>query len=174
MRLRPTPPAIPAEFLDRFGAPEHRFAPNVKFRVVAAVCGLIFLVMGVVFFALGVARLPLGDLVSGKLTAPLIALGAIVLVGARLVPVHWVFVCPHGLIRRRGDAWEGLAWTEVERFEDATLGDKMVTARQCRIVTTAGAEWGFLADQVAEFDHLAAVLRRKVDESRKARGGPSA
>jgi hypothetical protein len=175
MRFRPTPPAIPAELLGRFGDPEHVFGPNLRFRVVAAVCGVILLVMGVTFFLLGLAGVPLSDWVSGILAVPLVALGAMVLIGTRLVPLHWVFICPRGLLRRRGGTWDSVGWAEVKRFEDATLGHKGVTVRQCRIVTTGGAEWGFLADQTAEYGRLAGVLRRKVDEWRTPAdpGGPS-
>src|SRR5437016_6305015 len=99
MRLQPAPPAIPPELLARFGEPEHVFGPNVRFRILAAVCGIILLVMGVLFFLMGLgaggARLPLADWVSGRLAIPLVVLGAVVLLGPRLVPLNWVFVCPH-------------------------------------------------------------------------------
>ena len=57
MRLRPTPPAVPPELLARFGDPEHVFGPNVRFRVIAAVCGGVFVVMGVIFLLLAWAWL---------------------------------------------------------------------------------------------------------------------
>jgi len=182
MRLQPTPPAVPPELLARFGDPEHVFGPNVRFRVVAALCGVVLVVMGVLFFLLGLevvgAKLPLSDWVSGKLAIPLVAFGAIVLIGTRLVPLNWVFVCPEGLIRTRGAAWDSISWAEVDRFEDTTLthkhGNVAVTTRQCRIVLKGGAEWGFLADYIAEYGRLPEVLRRKVDEWRQpsGSGGP--
>src|SRR5262245_27304901 len=94
----------------------------------------------------------------------LMAVGAAAVVFPRSVPLNWVFVCPGGLVRTRGADWDAVAWADVARFEDASLSGGVVTTRQCRIVTTAGAEWGFLADWVAEYGRLAAVLRRKVEE----------
>lgn len=171
MWLRPTAPTVPLELTSRLGEPELVFGPNVRFRVVAAVCGLIFVVMGAVFFLMGLAvgraQLPLADWVSGKLTIPLMVLGVIILIGTRLVPLNWVFICPGGVIRTRGDAWDGIGWTEIERFEDATLGQKGVTLRQCRLVLADGSEWGFLADYVADYPRLAEVLARKVSEKPK-------
>jgi hypothetical protein len=170
MRLRPTPPTIPYEILARFGEPEHVFGPNVQFRIIAAVCGVILLTMGVLFFLMGLpiggARLPLADGVSSMLTVPLVALGAVVLLGTRLVPLNWVFVCPKGLVRTRGDAWDGLKWIEIERFEKADLAHQGITARQCRIVKKDGTEWGFQADYVAEYRRLTEVLRQKVSALR--------
>src|SRR5262249_23128514 len=167
MRFRPNPPAIPAELRDRFGDPERVFGPNLRFRIVAAGVGVVFVVLGVIFFVLGMARVPLSEWVSAKLSVPMVAFGLLLLIGSRLVPLHWVFVCPRGLLGRRGDIWDHVAWSEVQRFEDATLGRNGVTIRQCRIVTIAGTEWGFLADQMADYRVLVEVLRRKVDESRK-------
>jgi hypothetical protein len=69
-----------------------------------------------------------------------------------------------------GASWEGIGWAEVARFEDATLDPGLATTRQCRIVTRGGAEWGFLADYVAQYGRLTEVLRRKVDESRGPAG----
>lgn len=168
MRLRPTPPVIPPELLARFGEPEHVFGPNVRFRILAAVCGTILVGMGILFFLIGVgaggAKLPLGDWVSGRLAVPLVVLGAVVFLGTRLVPLNWVFVCPQGLVRTRGDAWDGMEWTEMERFENAPLTHKGVTARQCRVVRKDGTEWGFLADYVAGYRRLTEVLRQRADE----------
>ena len=154
--------------LDRFGVPEEVFGPNLRFRVVAAFCGVVLVLMGVLFFLAGLGggdgRLPLGGWVGAKLAAPLLVLGAVVMIGARLVPRNWVFVCPRGVVRTRGAIWEGVGWAEVERFEDATLTGQMVALRQCRLVLKGGGEWGFLADYVAEYGRLAEALRRKVGE----------
>jgi hypothetical protein len=124
--------------------------------------------MGALFFLMGVgvggARLPLADWVSGRLAVPLVVLGTVVLLGTRLVPLNWVFVCPHGLVRTRGDAWDGMEWAEMERFENAPLTHKGVTARQCRIVRKDGTEWGFLADYVADYRRLTEVLRQRADQ----------
>jgi hypothetical protein len=130
----------------------------VRFRVVAAICGIVLVAMGILFLLLrlgsGGAALPLSDGVSGKLAIPLMVVGAVVLIGVRLVPLNWVFVCPHGLIRTQGTAWAGVGWADVARFEDATLSHRAVTMRQCRIVLKDGAEWGFLAEYVAEYGRL--------------------
>ena len=160
--LRRKPPAIPTDLLERCGEPERVFAPNAKFRIVSSMCGIILLVVGSAFILLDKLGMPLSDFVSGNLAVPMLALGAALLIGARLVPLHWVFVSPRGLLRRRGDTWEHVDWADVARFEDATLGHKGITFQQCRIVTTSGQEWGFLADQTAEYSELAAVLRQKV------------
>jgi hypothetical protein len=157
---------------DRFGNPEHVFGPNLRFRIVAGGIGIVLVVLGIIYFLMAMAGVPLGAWVSAKLTVPMMALGVILLIGTRLVPVHWVFVCPRGLLRRRGDIWDHVGWSEVERFEDATLGQKGVTIRQCRIITTAGAEWGFLADHIADYGRLAELLRHKVDECRKPASAP--
>ena len=61
-----------------------------------------------------------------------------------------------------GDAWDGLEWAEMERFEKADFNHKGITARQCRIVKKDGTEWGFQADYVAEYRRLTEVLRQKV------------
>jgi len=168
MRLRPTPPALPPELVARFGPPEDVFGPNLRFRFAAAVCGLVFVLTGAVLFLMGLgaggARLPLSDWISGKLAVPLVVLGAVVVVGTRLVPMNWVFVCSQGLVRTRGAAWQGIKWAEVDRFEDATLDHKGVTTRQCRLLLKDGTEWGFLADYVAEYRRLSEVLRRKIHE----------
>jgi hypothetical protein len=161
----------------RFGAPELVFGPNLRFRVVAAVCGLICVVMGAVLFLMGRgaggARLPLADWVSGKLVIPLVIVGVVVLLGTRLVPLNWVFVCPGGVVRTRGAAWDGIGWDEVERFEDATLGHEGIAIRQCRLVLAGGGEWGFLSDYIADYPRLVEALARKVSDrvSPPARSG---
>lgn len=159
---------MPAELQERFGKPEHVFGPNLRVRIIGAFCAVIFVIMGVTVFLLGLAGVPLGASVSRLLAVPLVVLGAVVLVGTRLVPLNWVFVYPRGLVRTRGDAWDCLDWTEVERFEDATLTHKAVTMRQCRIVLKERAEWGFLADYIAEYGRLTDVLSRKVDDVHRA------
>ena len=127
-----------------------------------------YVLLSAVLFVMGLvaggAQLPLAGWVSAKLTIPLAALGVVILIATRLVPLNWVFVCPDGVIRTRGEAWDGIRWVEVERFEDATLGQKGVTLRQCRLVLSDGREWGFLADYVADYPRLAEALSRKVSE----------
>jgi hypothetical protein len=170
MRFLSTAPSIPEELLDRFGKPEHVFGPNRRFRVSAAACGVVFLVMGVTFFLLGRSGIPLADGASGLLTVPLLALGGVVLIGTVRGPRNWVFVCPGGLLRTLGSAWHSVGWTEVMRFEDATWTHKMVTTRSCRILLKGGAEWGFMADSFGEYNRLMEVLRRKADEWRTKSG----
>ncbi|MFL5243122.1 MAG: hypothetical protein ACJ8FY_13530 [Gemmataceae bacterium] len=80
------------------------------------------------------------------------------------MPLDWVFVCPQGLVRSHGDVWDSVHWTDVERFEDATLSHKAVTMRQCRIVLKAGAHWGFLANSIADYGRLTKLLFRKGEE----------
>jgi hypothetical protein len=163
MFLRPKPPAVPSELVTRFGEPELVFGPNVRFRVVSVACALVFVVMGVVLFVLGIGPgLPLAGWAADKLAVPLVVLGAAILVGTRLVPCGWVYICPGGVIRARGAVWDSIGWAEVDRFEDATLSQGRVTFRQCRLVLRGGGEWGFLADHVAEYDRLAEVLRQRV------------
>jgi hypothetical protein len=168
MRLRPTPSTLPPELSSRFGEPELVFGPNMRFRVVASLCGLIFVVMSVILFLMGLGarglQLPLADWVSGQLAVPLVILGVVILIGTRLVPLNWVFLCPGGVIRTRGDASEGIGWAEVERFEDATVCQKGVTIRQCRLVLKDGRECGFLADNLVDYPRLAEALSRKVSE----------
>jgi hypothetical protein len=166
MRLRPTPPEIPSELLTQFGEPEHVFGPNVRFRLLATLCGIILVGMGILFFVMGLgaggARLPLADWVSARLAVPLVVLGGVVVLFTRLVPLNWVFVCPRGILRTRGDAWSSMEWTDAERFENASLTHRGVTARQCRIVRKDGTEWGFLADYISEYPRLTQVLQQRV------------
>jgi hypothetical protein len=164
MRLRPTPPDVPQEFIDRFGPPEDSFGPDTRFRVVAGVCGLTVLAVAAAYYVM--ALLPPGDTASAKVAIVLTAIAGFLLAGMWVAPRNWVFVCPGGVVRTRGGAWDGLAWGEVERFEDATLGHKGVTLRQCRLLLKDGTEWGFLADRVADYRRLTKVLARKVAEGR--------
>lgn len=160
--IRPTPPTVPPELTVRFGVPELTFGPNVRVRIAAAACSLLFVLMGVVFFLLGQAGMPLAGWVSGTLGVPLVALGVVILIVVRLAPFNWVFVCPGGVIRTLGATWDGIGWDEIERFEDASLGHTGVTIRQCRLVLTDGGEWGFQSDHVAEYGRLVETLSQKV------------
>jgi hypothetical protein len=164
MRLRPTPPTIPAEFTSRLSEPEQAFGPNLKFRAIAVICGLVCVIMGVVLFLVGLgAQVPLADWVGGKVATPLVVFGAVILFGVR-VPRNWVFVCPGGVIRKRGDLWESVCWDEVMRFEDASLGKTGVAIRQCRLLLADGNEWGFLADFVADYSRLAKTLAQRTGQ----------
>ncbi|HEV3436752.1 MAG TPA: hypothetical protein VG122_05295 [Gemmata sp.] len=55
-------------------------------------------------------------------------------------------------------------WADVLRFEDASLSSGVGTSQQCRIITAAGVEWGFLANWVAQYGRLVEVLHQKVVE----------
>lgn len=170
MRPLDKPPAMPAELRDRFGAPEQTFGPNVRFRTLSVICGLILVALGVLFLMIRLAprgiRLPLGDPAGAALGAPLLVIGAVAIFGPRMLPTTWLFVCPNGLVRARGAAWDCLDWSEADRFEDASLGQNLVAIRQCQIVTTKGATWGFLADWFADYNRLTEVLRRKMEDRR--------
>jgi hypothetical protein len=174
MRLRPTPPAVPQELIDRFGQPEDTFGPNARFRVVAGVCGLAVLAVAVVFYALalgaGGGGLRQGDSANGLAAIGLTAVAGLLLAMMWAAPRNWVFVCPGGVVRTRGATWDGLGWAEVKRFEDATLGHQGVTIRQCRLMRKDGSEWGFLADHLAEYHRLREVLSRKVGEGESVPG----
>jgi hypothetical protein len=49
MMLAPKPPAIPVELVQQFGEPEHAFGPNMRFRIVSVICGIVMIAMAVVF-----------------------------------------------------------------------------------------------------------------------------
>lgn len=179
MWLRSPPPAVPPEFVARLGDPDLVFGPNVRFRVASAACALVLVAVGVMLFLQGLgpgrAGVPLAGWVGGKVGVPLVLLGVVILIGGRLVPLNWVFVCPGGVVRTRGKTWDALGWAEVERFEDASLGGpKGISIRQCRLVLKGGGEWGFLADNVAGYGRLAAELRERVAGRDSPRPGPAA
>lgn len=155
--MRPPPPDIPADLLDQFGPPEAAFGPNTRFRAASAAMGAFLMALGMAFFVLGFASL------LAYLGGGLMAVGAAAFFLPRSVPRNWVFVCPGGLIRTRGADWEAVAWADVARFEEVAAPGTMVAVRQCRIVTAAGAEWGFMADWVGDFKRLAALLRQKAE-----------
>ena len=167
MRFRPTPPAPPPDLLARFGEPEHVFGPNVRFRMASGVLGLVLMGMGLGSFVAGAAlsrdQGSPGGLMLMFLGGGLMAVGA----GATVLPWRgrptWVVVCPRGLARARGDDWESIAWADVVRFDGADLARGVVAVRQCRIITADGTEWGFLADWVADYPTLVAVLRDRVN-----------
>src|SRR4051812_32276512 len=121
MRLRP-PPALPPDLLDRFGAPDEAFGPNMRFRVASVLLGALLLLLGLAFFVIGVlgpaARGPGAGGILRLLATGLIAVGGAAVVLPIRVPRNWVFVCPRGLVRTRGAEWDGLGWAEVARFEE--------------------------------------------------------
>jgi hypothetical protein len=161
----PTPPELPPDLLARFGPPDEAFGPNHRFRTASALVGGLLVVLGFTGFVYGLFRARAGapdagvyTLIFGLLMAPGVA--AVVLPWR--LPITWVFVCPNGLVRARGDQWQAVAWGRVVRFEDATISSGAVTMRQCRVVLDDGSEWGFLADHVDRYRRLAELLRARV------------
>lgn len=171
MRLRPVPPPLPANLLDRLGEPEDVFGPNWRFRTTSTLAGSALVLLGFVFCLAGAtAREAPGGQVYLLLSGGLMLCGSVAVLLPRRVPPTWVFVCSRGAARTRGADWEAVEWAEVVRFEDATLADG-VAVRQCRVVLAGGGEWGFLADYVADYRRLTDVLRRKVAERDPSQSG---
>lgn len=167
------PPAIPAELLNLYGQPEEVFRPNMQFRRLSALLGLILIGMGVAFFVWSYfdARDPNAPQNGSNGIRQLLGGGLIVVGGAAFflpfaVPRNWVIVCPNGLIRNRGEVWESVTWADIVRFDDATLSARAVTIRQCRIVTRSGPEWGIEANWTADFDRLCSVIRHKLKDAK--------
>lgn len=171
MTLGPKPPTIPDELLQKLGAPECSFGPNMRFRVVSVICGIVLLAMAIVYvlMSIGPNPLPLARGVSDMLTFGLVVLGGFCIVAPRLVPAKWVFVCPKGVIRARGSSWDNIEWSQVARFEDASLTSGIATVRQCRIVLKDGSEWGFIADWIGDYARLAQVLKAKMESVNSTR-----
>jgi hypothetical protein len=171
MQLRPKPPEIPSELLDKFGEPEHVFGPNMPFRIKSAVVGACVLILGFGFLLYGMMAKLAGvpgawdySLVYMLLGGGLMTVGAAAIILPWRVPLKWLFSCPQGLVRTSGDNWDAVEWADVARFQELDVSGRAVTIRQCRIITTSGTEWGFLADYVADYDRLKEVLRTKVVE----------
>jgi hypothetical protein len=162
------PPAIPTELVQQFGEPEHAFGPNMRFRIVSVICGIVMIAMAVVYalMSIGPNPIPLAGGVSYLLTFGLIVLGGFCIVAPRIVPGNWVFICPKGLVRTRGANWDGVEWEQVTRFEDATMKSGITTIRQCRLVLNDGREWGFIADWIGDYRTLVEALRRKVNQEK--------
>lgn len=169
MLFRPKQPTVPHELSARFGEPEYAFGPNMRFRVVSAICGVALISMALLYalISIGPNPVPLAGGVSHMLTFGLIVLGGFCIIAPRLVPANWVFVCPSGVIRARGANWSAVGWDEVARFEDATRNSGSTTIHQCRLVLNEGGEWGFLADWIGDYRTLAELLSRKVDEFKR-------
>jgi hypothetical protein len=164
---QPQSPTLPPDLLARLGEPEGVFGPNRRYRTASAIVGIGLVALGLAFLVLGVAA-QLGRLSGHQiyyfLGLVMMTLGVLAVKVERQAPPTWVFVCRRGVARVREASWEALEWDEVARFEDASLGHRGVTIRQCRLVLVAGGEWGFLADNVADFGRLTVSLRRKLAE----------
>jgi hypothetical protein len=158
------PPTIPPDLIAEFGDPEQAFGPNRRTRIGFVVVGGLLLVFGGLLYAAWICKVPVGQWFSTWVATAMAVGGAVVLYGAWKLPANWVFVCPRGLVRKRGTRWEGRGWSEAVRFEDATLGNRGSGIRQSRLVWNFGHEWGFLADTVADYDRLVESVRGKVPE----------
>lgn len=177
MRLRTTPPAIPKEFLDRYGEPEDAFGPNRRFRIASILLGSLLCLLGLAFLTFGV----LGKVAPAQrggsegilmlLGGGLLTIGAASVLFPMSVPLNWVFVCPGGLIRARGEEWDAVGWSDVAGFQVANVSSGSASIRQCSILTVDGAEWGFQANWLANYGMLVALLRRKL-EGRVAPANP--
>jgi hypothetical protein len=174
-------PALPTDLLDRFGEPEVVFGPNRRFQARSTVMGGVLVLLGLgfclVWGASVLARWPPGGQLYLLLGALLMTIGAVAMTLPRQFPLIWVFVCPRGLVRARGEDWEAVEWAEVVRVEDATIPSRMVTIRQCRLVLAGGGEWGFLGTYVTDCRLLTEVLQRKLaklDLHRAGAAGPDA
>lgn len=153
-------PTIPPDLLAEFGNPEQAFGPNNRTRFGFVVIGGASLIFGGLLYVAWICKVPVGQWFSTWVATAMMVGGAVVLYGAWRWPTSWVFVCPRGLVRKRGSRWEGRDWSEAVRFEDATLG----AIRQSRLVWNFGPEWGFISDTVADYDRLVEVVRAKVPE----------
>ena len=164
---RPRPPAVPNELLEPYGPPEAVFGPNMRFRRKSIGMGIVLVLLGVGFFGwclalrLGPAPRDPSEVIFRWLAAGLFAIGGAAVYYPLSMRYDWVYVCPGGLIRTRGVHWDAVAWGDIRRFDDCTMAGNVVTIRQCRIITVAGEEWGFLADSVADFERLNALLVEK-------------
>lgn len=163
MRMRLTPPAVPTEMLSRFGEPEEVFGPNTRFLVRSTLLGVALFILGFLFLCICFAGqdLPLASPVGLLLAPGLLALGVMAMVFPWRT-LTWVFVCPRGLLRNLRGEWEEVSWEEVAGFEDAPLGYRKISIRQCWLVLKDGTEWGFLADRLARYRLLTEVLHQKV------------
>ncbi|MEO2089822.1 MAG: hypothetical protein ABGY75_10045, partial [Gemmataceae bacterium] len=145
-------PTIPADLLAEYGDPEQAFGPNNRTRTGFVVIGGASLIFGGLLYAAWICKVPVGQWFSTWVATAMMVGGAVVLYGAWKIPMSWVFVCPRGLVRKRGSRWEGRDWSEAVRFEDATIGYRGSSIRQSRLVWNFGPEWGFIADTVADYD----------------------
>jgi hypothetical protein len=161
--MRRKPPEIPSELQTQFGEVEYAFGPNVRIRGAATLLGLIFTGIGVLILMLKVAGGMPGGWGETKYLVVMLVFGVAIIFGSRTMPMNWVFVCDRGIVRTRGSAWDGVDWGSIERFEDASMTHKGLAIRQCRIVLKDGSEWGFIADNIAEYSRLGAMLKHKTD-----------
>jgi hypothetical protein len=167
MGLRPTRPSVPPELLARFGAPEHVFGPNLRFRVIATVLGGILLLLGVYFFLLQARILgrgvPLSDWVGERLAAGLLLFAVLLIGGACLAQSTWIFVCPSGLLRTRQRDWDAVAWSDVARYEELPISSGFGSNRTCRIVLKSGETWRIVPDYTRDYHRLMEVLQQRLN-----------
>jgi hypothetical protein len=161
------PPAIPNELQTEFSDVEYAFGPKERIRGVATVCGMVLAGMGALFVFMGIAGKPLIGRSENFIMVFFLVCGVAIIVGARMLAMNWVFVCSRGLVRTRGSAWDGIAWSDINRFEDASMTHRGIAIRQCRLVLNDGSEWGFISENFAEYGRLTEMLKEKTAAKRR-------
>ena len=152
MRFRASQPAISADLLEQFGEPEATFGPNMRFRIRSTLLGIFLVILGFTFVVGGPAILQ-GKAMAGvcvyvPLGCGLMLVGVMSIVVPIRLPLNWVFVCPRGLIRARGEIWEAVDWADIVHFQDASMSGSAVTIQQCLIVTLQPPELAFRSNGV--------------------------
>lgn len=177
MHLKTVPPPIPPDLLAPFGTPDHAFGPNRRFRVASVLLGALLLALGIGMFVEIIVMRNARGKPGGFEGMVCFVIGGLLLLGSYAVyyplwmPANWLYVCPNGLIRRLNGDWEGLPWADVARFQDLGETSGMAAIRQCRVVTTDGREWGFIAEWVADYGQLKRVLRERVEARQQTATG---
>jgi len=160
------PPDLPPDLLNRLGPPEDVFGPNTRFLAQSTALGVLLVLMGFAGFVGGAAQYAerqTGAPIYMYLGGALMAVGSAAVILPRKGPRTWVYVCPRGLARARGENWEAVGWDQVARFQDATIEGQTSGIRQCRVILTDGTEWGFIENHLADYRRLKGLLRAKVD-----------
>ena len=170
MSKKSHPPVVPTELIEEYGPARFVFGPNLRFPRKSFWVGLCLISLGVGFFGLAIYLREAGNVLGAggtviylALSAGLLAIGCLAASLPTLMPTNWLFVCPRGLIRKLGGQWQGLFWDEIARFQDMSTTQRAITINQCRILTTDGREWGWIAEYVSDYPKLVEVLRASVE-----------